>query len=120
MPHPGVIVGNMAMLPIRTKYRGPAPLMTSEGIDVIDEALQYFKANVFFRTYEVKVCLYFFFYSFMKVMIFYFSLLFFMHLFIAEYIFDCHFPLFLNLCNQLFYSCGVAFTCVISCTNLHI
>lgn len=65
MPHPGVIVGNMAMLPIRTKYRGPAPLMTSEGIDVIDEALQYFKANVFFRTYEVKVCLYFFFYSFL-------------------------------------------------------
>lgn len=55
MPHPGTTVGNMAMLPIRTKYRGPAPLMAGDGIDVIDEALQYFKANVFFRTYEVKV-----------------------------------------------------------------
>ncbi|XP_066981256.1 actin-related protein 2/3 complex subunit 3-like [Macrobrachium rosenbergii] len=54
MPHPGSVVGNMAMLPIRTKYRGPAPLMAGDGIDVIDEALQYFKANVFFRTYEVK------------------------------------------------------------------
>lgn len=49
------MVGNMAMLPLRTKYRGPAPLMAGEGIDVVDEALQYFKANVFFRTYEVKV-----------------------------------------------------------------
>lgn len=55
MPHPGVVVGNMAMLPLRTKYRGPAPLMAGDGIDVVDEALQYFKANVFFRTYEVKV-----------------------------------------------------------------
>ncbi|KAG7171898.1 Actin-related protein 2/3 complex subunit 3-like [Homarus americanus] len=54
LPHPGSVVGNMAMLPIRTKYRGPAPVMSAEGIDVVDEALQYFKANVFFRTYEVK------------------------------------------------------------------
>ncbi|XP_063878462.1 actin-related protein 2/3 complex subunit 3-like [Scylla paramamosain] len=54
LPHPGTVVGNMAMLPLRTKYRGPAPLMAGEGIDVVDEALQYFKANVFFRTYEVK------------------------------------------------------------------
>ena len=49
------IIGNMAMLPLRTKYRGPAPLLPADGIDIIDEALQYFKANVFFRTYEVKV-----------------------------------------------------------------
>lgn len=55
MTHPGSVVGNMAMLPLRTKYRGPAPLMAGDGIDVVDEALQYFKANVFFRTYEVKV-----------------------------------------------------------------
>lgn len=55
LPHPGSVVGNMAMLPLRTKYRGPAPLMAGEGLDVVDEALQYFKANVFFRTYEVKV-----------------------------------------------------------------
>ncbi|KAF2366963.1 Actin-related protein 2/3 complex subunit 3 [Trinorchestia longiramus] len=50
----GSCVGNLALLPLRTKHRGPAPLMAGDGLDVIDEALQYFKANVFFRTYEVK------------------------------------------------------------------
>ena len=51
----GKSVGNVALLPLRTKHRGPAPLMVGDGPDVIDEALQYFKSNVFFRTYEVKV-----------------------------------------------------------------
>ncbi len=44
----------MAILPIRTQIRGPAARDTSE-MDIIDEALYYFKANVFFRTYEIKV-----------------------------------------------------------------
>ena len=36
-------------------FRGPAPcLPASEEADIIDEALYYFKANVFFRTYEIK------------------------------------------------------------------
>ncbi|KAK7576618.1 hypothetical protein V9T40_012904 [Parthenolecanium corni] len=49
------LVGNMAVLPIKTKYRGPAPLISDDDItDIIDEALYYFKANVFFRTYEIK------------------------------------------------------------------
>lgn len=43
----------MAILPIKTQFRGPAPRETGEA-DVLDEALYYFKANVFFRTYEVK------------------------------------------------------------------
>ncbi|KAH6932029.1 hypothetical protein HPB50_002581 [Hyalomma asiaticum] len=47
------LVGNMAILPIRSQYRGPAPKSTDE-TDIIDEALYYFKANVFFRTYEIK------------------------------------------------------------------
>ena len=35
--------------------RGPAPcLPPSDQPDIIDEALYYFKANVFFRTYEIK------------------------------------------------------------------
>ncbi|XP_023333364.1 actin-related protein 2/3 complex subunit 3 isoform X2 [Eurytemora carolleeae] len=35
--------------------RGPAPcLPPSDQQDIIDEALYYFKANVFFRTYEIK------------------------------------------------------------------
>ncbi|EDV91933.1 actin-related protein 2/3 complex subunit 3 [Drosophila grimshawi] len=46
-------VGNMAILPLRTKIRGPAPSVNTDN-DIIDESLYYFKANVFFRTYEVK------------------------------------------------------------------
>lgn len=48
-------VGNMAILPLRTNGRGPAPIVPSLEQDVIDESLYYFKANVFFRTYEIKV-----------------------------------------------------------------
>ncbi|RXG51707.1 Actin-related protein 2/3 complex subunit 3 [Armadillidium vulgare] len=54
LPIPENAVGNIALLPLRTKHRGPAPLVAGDGIDVVDEGLQYFKANVFFRTYEVK------------------------------------------------------------------
>uniref|UniRef100_A0A0A9Z0W9 Actin-related protein 2/3 complex subunit 3 n=1 Tax=Lygus hesperus TaxID=30085 RepID=A0A0A9Z0W9_LYGHE len=46
-------VGNMAILPLRTQFRGPAP-STDKEIDIIDEAIYFFKANVFFRTYEIK------------------------------------------------------------------
>lgn len=44
----------MAILPLRTQARGPAPCANIEN-DIIDESLYYFKANVFFRTYEIKV-----------------------------------------------------------------
>ncbi|XP_015603571.1 actin-related protein 2/3 complex subunit 3 [Cephus cinctus] len=47
-------IGNMALLPIKTNFRGPAPMFTNKDLDIIDEALYYFKANVFFRTYEIK------------------------------------------------------------------
>ncbi|XP_058804835.1 actin-related protein 2/3 complex subunit 3-like isoform X2 [Phymastichus coffea] len=48
-------LGNMALLPLKTSYRGPAPPMANaEEMDIIDEALYFFKANVFFRTYEIK------------------------------------------------------------------
>nr|ALS04432.1 actin-related protein 2/3 complex subunit 3 [Acartia pacifica] len=48
-------LANMAVLPIKTQVRGPAPCMPpSDENDIIDEALYYFKANVFFRTYEIK------------------------------------------------------------------
>ena len=84
-------VGNMALLPLRTQFKGPAPrdgnnfftvlirrgvnglcrsgffptsvlqpiimLFSASDCDIIDEALQYFKANVFFRNYEIKVIL---------------------------------------------------------------
>lgn len=48
-------MGNMALLPIRTHFRGPAPPFNNKDLDIIDEALYFFKANVFFRTYEIKV-----------------------------------------------------------------
>jgi actin related protein 2/3 complex subunit 3 len=51
--NPPNLIGNMAMLPLRTNFKGPAAKETGE-FDIIDEALQYFKANVFFKNYEIK------------------------------------------------------------------
>lgn len=51
--NPPKLVGNMALLPLRTTYKGPAPKDTSD-FDIIDEAIYYFKANIFFRNYEIK------------------------------------------------------------------
>jgi actin related protein 2/3 complex subunit 3 len=48
-------VGNIAMLPFKTQYRGPAPPFTGGDTDIVDESIYYFKANVFFRNYEIKV-----------------------------------------------------------------
>ncbi|XP_070572173.1 actin-related protein 2/3 complex subunit 3-A-like [Ptychodera flava] len=45
-------VGNMALMPLKTQFRGPAPKTTEN--DIIDDAIQFFKANVFFKNYEVK------------------------------------------------------------------
>ncbi|KAL5016885.1 hypothetical protein ScPMuIL_006474 [Solemya velum] len=50
---PPKLVGNMALLPLRTNYKGPAPKDNSN-YDIIDEAIYYFKANIFFRNYEIK------------------------------------------------------------------
>merc|ERR1711976_967677 len=46
-------MGNMALLPLRTQFKGPAAKENGD-FDIIDEALHYFKANVFFRNYEIK------------------------------------------------------------------
>lgn len=46
-------VGNMALLPLKTQYKGPAP-KESDKPDIIDEAIYYFRANIFFRNYEIK------------------------------------------------------------------
>ncbi|KAH8345231.1 hypothetical protein KR059_011367, partial [Drosophila kikkawai] len=46
-------VGNMAILPLRTQVRGPAPSVDVAN-DIIDESLYYWKSNIFFSTYEVK------------------------------------------------------------------
>ncbi|CAK1549817.1 unnamed protein product [Leptosia nina] len=49
-----VSVGNLALLPVRTKFRGPAPTDPKLELDIIDEAINYFKSNVFFKFYEIK------------------------------------------------------------------
>ncbi|VDD96389.1 unnamed protein product, partial [Enterobius vermicularis] len=45
-------VGNMAVLPLRTNFKGPAPKSNED--DVIDEAISFFKPNIFFREYEIR------------------------------------------------------------------
>ncbi|KAK5986745.1 PH domain-containing protein [Trichostrongylus colubriformis] len=50
---PELLVANMALLPLRTNFKGPAPRTDAE-VDIIDEALMYFKPNIFFREFEIK------------------------------------------------------------------
>uniref|UniRef100_A0A8C9KN21 Actin-related protein 2/3 complex subunit 3 n=1 Tax=Panthera tigris altaica TaxID=74533 RepID=A0A8C9KN21_PANTA len=47
------LIGNMALLPIRSQFKGPAPRETKD-TDTVDETIYYFKANVFFQNYEIK------------------------------------------------------------------
>lgn len=49
-------IANTALLPLRktTKYSGPAPKQDNQEEDVIDEAILYFRANIFFRNYDIK------------------------------------------------------------------
>ncbi|XP_065893208.1 actin-related protein 2/3 complex subunit 3-like [Dysidea avara] len=50
----GRCIANMALLPVKTSFRGPAPKATGDDNDIIDETMGFFKANVFFKSYEVK------------------------------------------------------------------
>jgi actin related protein 2/3 complex subunit 3 len=52
-------IGNTAYLTFRTKFRGPVQSMVQTDLaegdaDIVEEALAYFKANVFFKTYEIQ------------------------------------------------------------------
>ncbi|KAG8904753.1 subunit of the Arp2/3 complex [Tulasnella sp. 403] len=48
-------VGNLSILPIKTKIRGPAPVTTDPNeADIIDETLDLFRANSLFRNFEIK------------------------------------------------------------------
>ncbi|RUS29699.1 actin-related protein ARPC3 [Jimgerdemannia flammicorona] len=48
-------VGNMMLLPIKTKIRGPAPHLADQATeDIIDEVLNLFRANCLFRNFEIK------------------------------------------------------------------
>lgn len=49
------VIGNIALLPIKTKVRGPAPVASEhDGDDIIDEAITLFRANCLFRNFEIK------------------------------------------------------------------
>lgn len=43
-----------ALCPIKTEVKGPAALCPTDEEDIIDEVLNYFRANVFFRNFEIK------------------------------------------------------------------
>lgn len=47
------IVGNFAVLPLRTKFRGPA-YPSQEDYDIADEVLDLFRVNTFFRNFEIR------------------------------------------------------------------
>lgn len=47
------MVGNIALLPLNTKFRGPAYPANSD-YDIIDECLDLFRANSFFKNFEIK------------------------------------------------------------------
>jgi len=45
----------MSVLPIKTKIRGPAPIISDQNeADIIDETLDLFRANSLFRNFEIK------------------------------------------------------------------
>lgn len=47
------LVGNFSLLPLKTRYRGPA-YQSEEDYDIIDECLDLFRANSFFKNFEIK------------------------------------------------------------------
>jgi actin related protein 2/3 complex subunit 3 len=51
-------IASVALLPFRTKIRGPAPpplsASSTDEMDIIDEAIDLFRANSLFRNFEIK------------------------------------------------------------------
>lgn len=47
------MVGNFGVFPIKTKFRGPSYPCNSQ-YDIIDEVLDLFRANCFFKNFEIK------------------------------------------------------------------
>jgi len=45
------VAGSMSILPLNTSTRGPAPV--GQAPDIVDEALNYFRANVLYKKYEI-------------------------------------------------------------------
>jgi len=47
-------LSTLPLLAIKTEFRGPASKQTTPDEDIIDEAVNYFRANILFRNFEVK------------------------------------------------------------------
>mmetsp|Transcript_1343 Transcript_1343/g.1672 ORF Transcript_1343/g.1672 Transcript_1343/m.1672 type:complete len:177 (+) Transcript_1343:60-590(+) len=47
----GQMVCKTVVLPVKTKIRGPAPSCPSETVDIVDEAIKYFRCNVLHKTF---------------------------------------------------------------------
>jgi len=48
------LVGNVSILSIKSKIRGPAALADPSAQDILDETLSLFRANSLFRNFEIK------------------------------------------------------------------
>ncbi|XP_073043253.1 actin-related protein 2/3 complex subunit 3-like isoform X2 [Primulina eburnea] len=42
------------LLPLKSHIKGPAPVSELDSTDIVDEAITFFRANVFFRNFEIK------------------------------------------------------------------
>ncbi|XP_031481134.1 actin-related protein 2/3 complex subunit 3 [Nymphaea colorata] len=42
------------LLPLKSHIKGPAPVSDQGALDIVDEAITFFRANVFFRNFDVK------------------------------------------------------------------
>uniref|UniRef100_A0A804UCV5 Uncharacterized protein n=1 Tax=Zea mays TaxID=4577 RepID=A0A804UCV5_MAIZE len=42
------------LLPLKTHIKGPAPASDPDKADIVDEAITFFRANVFFKNFHVK------------------------------------------------------------------
>ncbi|XP_020250065.1 actin-related protein 2/3 complex subunit 3 [Asparagus officinalis] len=42
------------LLPLKSHIKGPAPESDQDKIDIVDEAISFFRANVFFRNFDIR------------------------------------------------------------------
>ncbi|GAA0148571.1 actin or actin-binding cytoskeletal protein [Lithospermum erythrorhizon] len=42
------------LLPLKSHIKGPAPVSEQESTDIVDEAITFFRANVFFRNFDIR------------------------------------------------------------------
>ncbi|XP_019051898.1 PREDICTED: actin-related protein 2/3 complex subunit 3 isoform X2 [Nelumbo nucifera] len=42
------------LLPLKSHIKGPAPVSDQDTTDIVDEAITFFRANVFFRNFDIQ------------------------------------------------------------------